>query len=107
MIKITNAYEATDSAGRFMVGVLNGTLDSLIPPYLVELKEVSKTKTDHNASNQILFSSINTIFPGGNFNRFRLFLTDGASYMIKFGKNQKELFLKCYISHVQLMGYHV
>ena len=44
--------EATDSAGRFMVAVLIGTLDSSGHPSLVELKEVSKA--DHVAINQIL-----------------------------------------------------
>ena len=85
--------EATDPAGRFLVGVLIGVLDNeLKPPMLFNLAETEKT--DAVAINQIVNSSLCSIFDEMDYSKFRLFVSDGASYMLKAGKLLKGLFPK-------------
>ena len=83
--------ETTDLNGRHMVGVLMGDLSSLKPPFLVELSEVEKT--DNVVINQLSNSSLMKIF-GNNvpYNPVRLFLSDGASYMLKSARDLKHMF---------------
>ena len=85
--------EVTDSLGRPMCVVLAGPLDGdfLERPYLIDMVNLGTTNnlTVQQCINSALFKLL-----GGDldYEKVRLFLTDGATYCVKAGKGLKELY---------------
>ena len=83
----------TDNFGRFIAGVMVGILNPEIysHPHLFELVELEKT--DGATISQLVNTSISKLFEGDvPYEKFKLFLTDSASYMLSAGANSKGLY---------------
>lgn len=80
--------ETTDANGRAIANMIVGKLDSNEPGSSYLLCSKPLEKTNNNTVSRFVNDCIRFLWPqGGNDEKVKLLLTDGASYMLKAGKN--------------------
>lgn len=86
--------ETTDAVGRYVVNVMIGKLDAnkYHPPHLVHCDFLERP--DGASMARFVNQTINSLFPHFDADRLRVFITDGAPYMIKCGGNLKIFYPK-------------
>ena len=80
--------EARDVCGRSVAGVLVNNLDNNEKPALIEVIELDVT--NHRTIIQLVTKVLHLLCPDGDYARFKMFVTDGASYMLKAGSILKK-----------------
>ena len=83
--------ESTDVQGRAIAGVLIGVLDGTNrKPYLVEVAELERT--DSVLIGQLVNNTLANLFNVIPYDKFKLFISDAASYMILAADRMKSGF---------------
>ena len=80
--------EVRNVCGRSVAGVLVNNLDNNEKPALIEVIELDAT--NHRTIIQLVTKVLHLLCPDGDYARFKMFVTDGASYMLKAGSILKE-----------------